>query len=785
MIKSIKNIHLLAFTILWVLVFPSCAVITAVKNPPKDKPFVFDTEVKVKDAANGEEKTRLETNLYQQLDDSIKPKIKNWPFIAIYKNPAVLDTSSIGKSIQYMHYYLNGEGYFNDSIQYATAIKRVETEQRGYTHFDVWAGKVTRIDSLSYSLNDDSLQLITDNNLKNALIKKGDPFAQSPISSEMDRLVELYRNNGYLRFSRDLLYGLWDTVDIRLLQPTLDPIEQARQMEMLRERAKNPTASLDIRLKPVDDSSRIMKYYIGNVFVYPNTNADTLGKRRNETTIDHVTIIQNGYKFKPKIFPPNIYFKTGDLYNQRRYLRTLNRFNTIGSWRLVTIDQIPREGQDTVDMIVKLTPAPKFSFSANTEGSFSQSVISGNFVGLGFNLGLQNRNFLRGANLATSNIRYGVELGSWSGGQLIQTQQVSISNSIIYPRFIFPGEKKFTDEFRGNTRSIFSMNAANTERRYLYNLTSINGSWGYDFSWRASDYNTTTRTYNLGIKLPNIEYSYLIKRDSLDTLISHNPSIKNIFTDGFISSGIVNFTMPWANRNNKSLNVFRANFEESGLLTGLIRNDFLDKHLYRFVKLDAEYAKLLKWTKTSLVLRGFGGVGYELGSTSNPDKRDKLPFFKEYYSGGPNSMRAWQLRRLGPGSTVKSFTGQSISIPDRFGDVQLEANIEYRMPLFKVASIPVNGALFTDMGNVWYLKKNAGDENEVFKLSRLGTDLAIGSGAGVRIDFGFFVIRLDYAYKVKDPSPSPEDASYQNRFFAYPFFKGSQLQLGIGYPFIF
>ncbi|MCH5688873.1 outer membrane protein assembly factor [Niabella sp. W65] len=153
-------------------------------------------------------------------------------------------------------------------------------------------------------------------------------------------------------------------------------------------------------------------------------------------------------------------------------------------------------------------------------------------------------------------------------------------------------------------------------------------------------------------------------------------------------------------------------------------------------------------------MRGFAGVGYELDATANPLKRSQLPFFKQYYSGGPNSMRAWQLRRLGPGSTIKyyendeSIEGEFI-VPDRFGDVQLEANIEYRLPLFNIAGLPINGAIFTDIGNIWYLKKDAGLEEERFKLSRLGKDIAIGSGAGIRADFSFFVIRLDYAYKVK------------------------------------
>lgn len=691
-----------------------------------------------------------------------------------------------------MHYYLNGEGYFSDSISFSTNIKEKGDQQRSYLTFHVWPGKVTRIDSLHYTLRDDTLQQITNRSLKSAIIKEGDPFAQAPVSLELDRLVSVYKENGYFMFNRNLLYGLWDTLDVALLQPTTDPFEQAERVRRLRERLENPSANLDIRLRQITDSVLIRRYYVGDIYVYPDAKADTSAGRRQEVKIKGITVVQHYNKFKPKIFPPNVYLKQGDMYSQRRYLRTLSRFNNLPSWRLVDIgyDTTNRAGQDTIDFIVRLTPAPKYSFSTNLEGSFNtQSAVSNSFFGLGFNIGFQNRNFLRGANTATTNLRYGVELGGLSRGNLIQTQQVSLSNTITSPRFIFPGLNNFKNNFTGYINSVFGLTAASTERRRLFNLTTINTNWGYDFSWRAKSYSRTNRTYNLGVKIPNIEYSYLVRRDSLDKLIARNPSIRNMFSDGLISSVIGRFVMPWNDTKNSRANVFKANLEVSGLLSGLIPSKFIDSQLYRFARVDVEYGKLFKWSKTSLVLRGFGGIGYEFDFTKNPDKRDQLPFFKQYYSGGPNSMRAWQLRRLGPGSTVKYFTSDNdperVIVPDRFGDVQLEANIEYRVPLFSMGNIPVNGAVFTDVGNVWLLKKEAGLEEETFKLSRLGTDLAIGSGAGVRVDFGFFVIRVDYAYKVKDPSPDPGNMNYRNRYFAYPFFKGSQLQLGIGYPFIF
>ena len=149
---------------------------------------------------------------------------------------------------------------------------------------------------------------------------------------------------------------------------------------------------------------------------------------------------------------------------------------------------------------------------------------------------------------------------------------------------------------------------------------------------------------------------------------------------GLCPSIIGNLTLSGGQKN--KLNIFRTNFEISEPVSQLIRSSFLDTQLYRFVKLDAEFAHLIRFHKSSLAFRGFVGVGYEFNSTRNPDKRNNLPFFKQFFSGGPNSMRAWALRRLGPGSTLKEFAGQS-GTPDRYGDIQLEANAEFRFPYWQ------------------------------------------------------------------------------------------------------
>ena len=144
-------------------------------------------------------------------------------------------------------------------------------------------------------------------------------------------------------------------------------------------------------------------------------------------------------------------------------------------------------------------------------------------------------------------------------------------------------------------------------------------------------------------------------------------------------------------------------------------------------------------------------------------------------------MRAWSIRKLGPGSTVRTF--DNTDAPERFGDIRLEGNLEYRIFLTSYKGIGVNTALYTDIGNIWFLRNNPDFEGGDFpdSFSKLWKDIAIGMGTGLRLDFGFLKVRLDYAYKVKDPTPKLLEA--QNKwFYDWQLFNG-QVQLGIDYPF--
>lgn len=755
------------FAPLLLLLLYSC---TTLRNYPANKAFVYQTNIELDGKFSKDESKQLTSELQQQLDDSMQvrsvSKLVGWQkgprlFYTEIVNPPVYDSANAAQSVQFMRALLNAKGYFRDSIRFDTSLAIKDDQYRTTVNFKVSPGKLITLDSIRYAMANDTLAQITARNKAGSLLQKGTPFSKSVISSELDRLVNVYRNNGYMRFSFEDLLAVYDTVGTDLLRPTFDPVEQARQLEALRRRRENPTADLEIRLRPTGDSTHLIRYHVGNITIYPDLSVDTGRFVPSFDTLRGISVINYRNLFKPRIVTENIYLRQGRLYNRSTYLRTLNRLNSIGAWRLVSIDQNPRIGTDTVDFVIKMVPALKYQSSINLEGTQNRGNPFVGQYGLGITAGINNRNMGRAANQASTNMRYGVELGERNN---IQTQVITLNHAIVFPR-LMPRFRFIPENRRDNFRTLLNLSLNNTDRFQFFNLYAFNLSWGYEYTWRNKQ---------LNLRLPNLEYTIINKRQQLIDLEKENASYKYIFNDGLVASTVVNYTVTGGHNN--ITNQKRLNFEASGLLTGLGNSDFINNNLYRFLRADAEIRQTHKMGKSAIAWRLFGGAGMGLPLFDGDIRNRYLPFFKQYIAGGPNSMRAWALRKLGPGSNNKS-TAQNIA-PDRFGDVQLEANAEYRFPLANVGGVLLNGAAFTDIGNIWFLRDNPDFTNGNIKLSRLWTDLAIGSGLGMRIDFGFFLVRFDYAYKVKDPSKRGSDIWLNN----WKLLNG-QLQFGINYPF--
>lgn len=757
------------------MVLMTCVVFscTVPKKFQPGKPFVFKNTITVNGNIKSEEKKELENRLEGQLDDSIRVRMKS--YAGIYREllrPPVFDSANLARSVTYMKALMEAQGYFRSQIRDSIALDTISPKEiRTNTFFMVEAGPVLRIDTVGYALDDSLLQAIALRSSERSLLKKGDPFRHSTISSELERLSDDFRNAGYLRFSSDNLYAEADTVDLSLINIGFDPFEQLELLRQASERRKYPTVKIIIRQRPQTDSLKTLRYYIGNVNIYPDQDYNDTSTNKSYQTREYnrFNIFYKKDSFNPKLLTRQSWLEKDSLYRQRNYTRTLSAYNQLGAWQQVSID-VARVRLDTVPIVdfdIRLVPYKKQSLIFELEGSRnsgSDAFSSGNLLGLGVNLGLLNKNVFREAIQSSTQLRAGIELSPSKNTDLIITRQINFGHSYSIPRLLIPFRAR--DRRFRTARTLINANAGYTERKDYFSLGTANASLGYEWSRRNNVYL---------VRPLNIELNNLTRKPNLDSLFQVNPLLRYNFSDGLIIGSAFNFSN--SKRVGNTLRLIRAAIEESGGLTGTIfRNAFL-ADLYRFVKVEGEYKYYIEQPKSTWAFRMSGGYGYAYGR--NPDKNVTLPFFRQFFAGGPNSMRAWTMRNLGPGSLGPNDSIANLDVADKLGDIQLEGNIEYRFNLGAIGGMKIRSALFADIGNIWY-RSNL---NTTFPIdltfSRLYKDLAVAAGAGLRLDFDYFLLRFDWAFKIKNPYYSETNNGWLQRL----TLGSGQLQLGIGYPF--
>jgi len=805
--KSLTSIILIAS------IFISCTK----KKYPINTPFVFSNKVELKGNISKDEKKRLKAELSNYWDDSLKPRHSSqWlGLIKKFNNPPIFDTSNFNRSRIFMNAYLQSQGYYytsfaKDSFYIVKAPFIGKKKQlRTTAIITINIGKGIKIDTLSYAFvdtinhtyKDTILQELAMQKYASSNLKIGSPYTKQKISNELDRLVGWFRENGYYKFTREHIYALVDTTNENLFKLTLDPIELANLIaEAEKKRRENPTWKISIKQRNLDDSTRLNKFFIKNIYYYPDTKMtdipDSLINISWSNTIQnkkgdlHVRYKKNLFKMRP--LREHTFLRKGNLYNEYNYFKTLNTLSTIPAWQQVDA-RIIQQGNDSLDIHFFLVPQKKYQSNYNIEGSRnSGDFTAGNLLGISLSTSLSNRNIGKLAIQSNTNLRGGVELnllnqnGQSSQSDLIQTVQFSLAHSYSFPRLLMPRKMLKLPIFRNaeNKRTIISGTVAYTERFQIFRLRSANFNFGWE--WQRP----TKKKYNAVLlwKPLNIELYSIDTLPGLKALFDANPFLRNSFNTGNVigfpfPGGGLNYTLTKPGKKPNSNTQFRWGVEESGLLT-LPFSSLKDK-VYQYIKGEVEYKYAQQKPKSEIAYRLFAGVGVPLSGQS-------LPFFKQYFAGGPNSMRAWGLRQLGLGSSILSDTVASNSFRDRFGDMQLEANIEYRFTLATIKSFKVASAIYADIGNIWNIKKDATNPNAEFSLKRLYNDVAIGIGTGLRFDFSLFLIRIDFAYKVKDPGRETNNGWMSIKDFTWSEYRNNQnhtevknyaIQLGIGLPF--
>ena len=792
LLQRLKNIRFCSRFYLLGLLFllNACADVkkALVHEYPKQSAFVFENKIIIKGAENKNILHSLNNDLSNYWDDSLKAKrIRQFGIFSTLVQPVRFQPERLDRTIQYMQTYLATKGYHHPTLTPIVKGDTVKNEWRIHLTMEIKLNKKTLIDTVTYQLNDVQLQKIALQNTKTAYLKKGSAYSNESINNELDRLVELFRSNGYYYFTKEKIFAEVDTINKALMQLSLDPLGQMNQVKTASiKESENPSWKVSFQLRNTN-ASITKQYPIGQQIFYSDLklsdNPDSILTTGLANQVKTESIIHqfNQPKFKTHLFEEQSIIKNGNLFNERLFYQTLNNYSSLGAWQ--QIDARTTVQNDSVYLHYFLVPSLRRSYTLDLEGSKNTSQLgAGNLLGLSTNLTYRDKNVQKKSIPSITSLRAGVELNLNNSDQnLTQTLLWSVSHTYSFPNLLVPFVPKKTT-YTNNARTNFSLNSSYIDRLNYYQLKSFTTNWGYE--WKKTKNNSD----HIWIYKPiNVELYKLTKFSKLDSLLISNPFLRSSFNEGNVISQTINYIHTGASKSNPNHNNYlRIGIEEAGGLLGLSNN--LKGQIYRYVKVELELRKLYKFDYTELAWRFMGG--WSNNYNKDPLLGGQLPFFKQFTAGGPYSMRAWGLRQLGLGSSRFYDTTAKSQNFDRFGDMQLETNLEYRFPLFQFGSYKIGSAVFTDIGNIWNTRDTNLDPAAGFKLDRLYKDLAIGVGTGLRLDFNYFIIRIDYAMKLKDPTRLYNDGWLNAQNIKWTEVKPNGVrvnnyawQFGIGLPF--
>ncbi len=770
------------FYILGVISLASCTVI--LKNYPLHKNIVVENKITITSPSLIDNKKDWINNLSNYWVDGIKAKRVNHFFIYTTINkPPIYDSNLVVNSMSYMRNYLASIGHFYPTLSFkASAIKHGFNRYRKKKNVTLMAVKVKInvgnpliIDSVYYTFTTPFLSQLSKKMMDMAVVKKGSICSKQNLLNEQARLVNVFQDNGFYHFSTNQIVIIIDTL----------PMYDTLHVSIVYKRR----CVITFLEKKTNDSLATIRYRIGTISLYPDSKiTDPIEELKdNPTLLKYKNDIGNGVSIyqgtKRFVYPPivlHLSLHKGDIYHQNQYYRTINSFNKMGSWQ--QIDVLTKEQQiDSlryINFYFFMYYLPRYRFSVDFQTArVTGDITAGNLLGIANILSFSNTNTFKRAILSTTTIRNGIELGvgTTASTGLLQTFQSSVSHSISFPSFLIPFKVHLPAKVE-NPTTVISLIGTYTSRTQFYLLRSLVVNMAYQWVTQKESNRKNVFSYSpIDVGLYALDSFSL-----LDTALKYNPYLANAFNTGYVVDQNFSFFTQIASRRNPNfISSFSVRAEEAGAVLGRI--PALNNKIYQYIKLSFEFKQLWQFKSTALAFRFFAAAGYNyVGQT--------LPFFKQYFAGGANSMRAWQLRQLGLGSSIATDTLSNNQFKDRYADMQLETNIEYRFPIVALGRIKFDGALFSDIGNVWSVKKT-NITNAEFNITRLGKDIAIASGLGLRIDISnYFLIRFDWGYKIKDPARQTPNGWVSRLSYYDTRSNGVQVpnmavQLGIGLPF--
>lgn len=666
--------------------------------------------------------------------------------------PVVVDTIALHRSATAMHNYLFDKGYYDNAVGYnlktsdwlTTVNYNVALNDKPFTLDTIFLPSDT-LGPVAQRIK--GIQAAT-------LLQRGDPFDASKLQAEADRIAGFLRNAGYYDFAG------------KYLNFQLDSTRNTRSVKLYMSLRKSPETGVHTA------------YKIRNIYLY----ADYTSPKDKSAYSD--TLLYEGYHYiynktvsiKPQTLIEYLQLSPDMFYSARRHEKAMNSLQELGIFKFVNV-RFEKTDSALLDCHIYMTPGKKKQISAETE----LSNRTGGYIGTALKLGYKQRNTFRGAETLGSSLFGGIDFTP-NDSVLINTLNFSAEATFTTPKFMVPFKPpRISHEFRPHTN--IAIKAALQRRVGFYTINSYSVNYGFDwYESRRKRHILNPISVNL-VSIADISTGF-------QELLDQNAFLRQSFASQFIIG--INYSFIYSTQSPnplQSFTYFRGNAETAGNLTSgidrlsrLISGNSQALEVFgtpyaQFARIEADFRRYhILGPKTSFVGRFYGGIGVPYGNS------DILPYPKQFFTGGPNSVRAFQIRSIGPGSDSTFL--QAAGTFDRTGDMKLELNAEYRFNIFSV----FKGAAFIDMGNVWTVVRPAepSDDLKRFNFGDFWGELGLGAGLGLRLDFSYFVLRFDVATPLHNPS-RPKGKRWLWNDFDVKDSKWRQqnflLNLAIGYPF--
>lgn len=668
-------------------------------------------------------------------------------------NPVVLlDSSLVEKSRKNMKGYLINHGFFDADVNFKVALKN----KKAVVSYQIDEKEAYLLDSVFTRTDNPAIQGLISDFSSNSFLKQGQIYNQDNITAERNRLEELLKNKGYYMFSKSYVNYI----------------------------AYQDTAAKSIRLEQVIQKPTFTEshqvYTLDTIRLRINPPTDEFADRQIQTQYQGIDFSFYRDRYSAKILASRIQMQKGKPYSRTEALETQRLINSLDLFRFVNITFDTLGTSLTAQIFTQ--PNQKYQLT-NQLGMTITEQLPGPF----FSTALRNRNFFRAGELLELNFRAGLEgVASATGQGVYQSSEVNTSLSVIFPRFLIPFAPKTLQQFgkyNPNTRVQFGYLSTN---RPEYKRNAINGQLGYTWATRNNRQSFTINAADISyIRTPYIQDEFLgilenLQTDGNNLIWSFLPSLISSFS----GQTLINFNRygDFSMRKASLLRIFGESGGTTLNFTNVRRNDSPDINYANFQWLKGQidfrrYYPISK--KQTLAYRLNFGMARPYGVSVGI-----LPYEKYFFAGGGTSIRAWQARRLGPGSSTPLTGAGGIYdyTNEQPAEMILESMVEYRRKLFSYFDM----AVFLDAGNSWMIGRDEARPGADFRYDRFYKEIAVGTGVGLRMDFDFLVIRLDLATKALDPARiEGERWVLDNIRFNKPFGEKGQtvFNFGIGYPF--